>query len=141
MNAIRKALAVTLKDLQIIAFGDRGILISIFILPIAISIFAGAIFGGGDAGINIPVIVVNEDSGGYGDTIVEVLKNIEELSLQNTATISTAEEKVTTGEFMAAVIIPSDFSQSIDAYQTTEVTVSIDPAQAQYGHSITTIVE
>ncbi len=141
MNTIRKALAVTLKDLQIVILGDRGTLISIFILPIAISIFAGAIFGGDDSAINIPVIVVNQDAGEYGDTIVEVLKDLQELSLETAATPAAAEDQVATGEFMAAVIIPTDFSQSLDDYQATEITVSIDPAQANYGRIITTIVE
>ncbi len=141
MNAIRKTLAVTLKDLQIVILGDRGTLISIFILPIAISIFAGAIFGGDGAGINIPVIVVNQDAGDYGDTIVEVLKDIQELSLETVATPEAAEDQVATGDFMAAVIIPADFSQSLDDYQATEITVSIDPAQANYGRIITTIIE
>ena len=141
MNTIRKALAVTLKDLQIIFMGDRGTLISIFVLPIAISIFSGAIFGGDDAGINIPVVVVNQDVGDYGGSIVEVLKDIQEFSLETATTPEAAEEQVATGNFMAAVIIPADFSQNIDDYQTTKVTVSIDPAQANYGHIVTAIVE
>jgi len=141
MDAIRKTLAVTLKDLQILAFGDRGTLFAIFILPIAITIFSGAIFAGEESAINIPVVVVNQDTGGYGDSIVEVLKDIKELGLATEETPSTAEEQVATGEFMAAVIIPVDFTQNIDDYKATEITVSIDPAQASYGQIITTIIE
>jgi ABC-2 type transport system permease protein len=141
MNAIRKTLAVTLKDLQILAFGDRGTLFAIFILPLAITILSGAIFGGDDTSINIPVIVVNQDAGGYGDSIVEVLKDIKELSLATADTPSAAEEQVATGEYMAAVIIPVDFTQNIDDYVATEITVSIDPAQASYGQIITAIIE
>jgi ABC-2 type transport system permease protein len=141
MKTIRKALAVTLKDLQIVFFGDRGTLISIFILPIAISIFAGAIFGGDDSAINIPVVVVNQDKGQFGNTIVEVLKDIQEISLDSETSAETAENHVAAGEFMAAVIIPSNFSQNLDDYQATEIKVSIDPAQASYGTIITTIVE
>ena len=98
MNTIRKALAVTLKDLQIIFMGDRGTLISIFVLPIAISIFSGAIFGGDDAGINIPVVVVNQDAGDYGGSIVEVLKDSKALpewmsDLKETHLLETIDEK------------------------------------------------
>ena len=141
MNTIRKTLAVTLKDLQIVAFGDRGSLIAIFILPIAISIFAGAIFGGDETAIHIPVIVVNQDLGDYGDTIVEVLQDIQELSLETAATPAAAEDQVAAGDFMAAVIIPENFSQYLDDYEATQIIVSIDPAQANYGHIVTTIIE
>jgi len=141
MDAIRKTLAVTLKDLQILAFGDRGTLFAIFILPLAITILSGAIFGGGDSAINIPIIVVNQDEGGYGASIVEVLKDIKELSLATAETPSAAEDQVATGDYMAAVIIPVDFTQNIDDYVATEITVSIDPAQASYGQIITAIIE
>jgi len=141
MDGIRKTLAVTLKDLQILAFGDRGTLFAIFILPIAITIFSGAIFGGEETSINIPIVVVNQDSGGYGDSIVEVLKDIKELSLESADTPAAAEDLVATGEFMAAVIIPVDFTQNIDDYLATKITVSVDPAQASYGQIVTAIIE
>ncbi len=141
MDSIRNALAVTAKDLQIIAFGDRGVLFAIFILPLAIALLSGAVFAGEGSEINIPVVVVNQDAGGYGDAILEVLKDIKELSLEARDTPTAAEERVALGEAMAAVIIPPAFTQNIDAYQATEITVSIDPAQAQYGRIITTIIE
>jgi len=114
---------------------------AIFILPIAITIFSGAIFAGEESSINIPVVVVNQDAGGYGDSIVEVLKDIQELSLASAETPAAAEEQVSTGEYMAAVIIPVDFTQNIDDYVATKITVSIDPAQASYGQIITAIIE
>jgi ABC-2 type transport system permease protein len=141
MDIIRKTLAVVLKDLQILAFGDRGTLFAIFILPIAITIFSGAIFGGEESSINIPVVVVNQDTGGYGDSIIEVLKDIQELNLKTAETPEAAEARVANGEFMAAVIIPVDFTQNIDDYSSTEITVSVDPAQASYGRIVTSIIE
>jgi len=141
MDTIRKALAVMVKELQIIFLGDRGTLIGLFVMPLAIAILSGAVFGGEESPINIPVVVVNQDAGGYGDSIVEVLKDIKEISLESQAIPAEAEGKVAVGEFMAAVIIPSNFTQSIDDYEATKITVSIDPAQAQYGRIITTIIE
>lgn len=141
MDTIRKTLAVMVKELQIIFLGDRGTLISMFVIPFVLAMLSGAIFAGEENTINIPVIVVNQDSGDYGRNIVEVLMDIEELSMERGESPAAAEASVANGDFMAAVIIPADFTQKIDAYETTEVTVSIDPAQAQYGHIITSIIE
>lgn len=141
MDTIRKMLAVMIKDLQVIAFGDRGVLVSIFVIPFAIAMLSGAIFAGEESEINIPVIVVNQDAGGYGDAIVEVLKDIKELSLEIQDKPSGVEERVAGGEVMGAVIIPVNFTQNIDDYRATDITVSIDPAQAQYGRIITSIIE
>jgi ABC-2 type transport system permease protein len=141
MELIRKVLAVTIKELLVIFTGDRGTLIGLFVLPLAISILSGAVFGGEASSIHIPVAVVNQDAGDYGDMIVEVLKDIKELSLDFQSAPAQAEDKVALGDFMAAVIIPPDFSQNIDDYASTEITVTIDPAQAQYGRIVTTIIE
>jgi len=141
MDAIRKVLAVMVKELQIIFLGDRGTLISMFVIPFVLAMLSGAIFSNEEHTINIPVVIVNQDAGNYGNEIVEVLKDIEELSLETENTPTAAESRVANGDFMAAVIIPADFSQNIDIYDTTKVTVSIDPAQAQYGRIITSIIE
>jgi len=141
MDFIRKVLAVMVKDLQVIFTGDRGTLISLFALPLVIAILSGSVFGGEDSSINIPVVVVNQDTGDYGNSILEVLKDIKELSLETAATPVEAGERVATGDVMAAVLIPASFTQNIEDYSGTEITVSIDPAQAQYGRIITTIIE
>jgi ABC-2 type transport system permease protein len=141
MDTIRKVLAVMVKELQVIFLGDRGTLISLFVIPFVLAMLSGAIFSGEEKTINIPVIAVNQDSGDYGNSILEVLKDIKELSLETEDTPTAAEARVANGDFMAAVMIPADFTQNIDAYQTTDVTVSIDPAQAQYGRIITSIIE
>jgi ABC-2 type transport system permease protein len=141
MDTIRKILAVMVKELQVIFLGDRGTLISLFVIPFVLAMLSGAIFSGEEKTINIPVIAVNQDSGDYGNSILEVLKDIKELSLETEDTPTAAEARVANGDFMAAVMIPADFTQNIDAYQTTDVTVSIDPAQAQYGRIITSIIE
>lgn len=141
MDTIRKVLAVMVKELQIIFLGDRGTLISMFVIPFVLAMLSGAVFSGEEKTINIPLVVVNQDAGDYGNSILEVLKDIKELSLEIEDTPAAAESRVANGDFMAAVMIPANFTQNIDDYQTTEVTVSIDPAQGQYGQIVTSIIE
>ncbi|MGD9093236.1 MAG: ABC transporter permease, partial [Anaerolineales bacterium] len=45
------------------------------------------------------------------------------------------------GEILAVGYIPSDFTQRVEDYEQAEITVVIDPAQAQYSTMITTIME
>lgn len=140
MDVIRKALAVAGKDLRVI-FADRGFMIPLFLVPLLVGLFSAAVFGGGDSTIHLPVIVVNQDVGPYGQSITKVLQSIAEIELSEQETAVTAEGRVATGESMAALIIPPNFSQNLDSYQPSEITVLLDPAQAGYGRIITSIVE
>lgn len=140
MDTIRKALAVAMKDLQVV-LKDRGYVIPMILVPLAVGLFSAATFGGDGGGINMPVVVVNQDSGGYGETIVDVMAGIDEIGLEQVSTQAAAEERVVTGETMAAVILPADLTQNIIDYQPSEILVILDPAQAEYGRILTTILE
>ena len=139
MNAIRKALAVMVKDLRVVS-KDRAYLISMLIFPLLVS-FLNASMNPAGTGIHLPVAMANQDAGGYGASIVQVLENIGELELAKVDSPDAAEESIAAGEYLAAVVIPADFSQKIGDYQQAEITVILDPAQASYGRILTGIVE
>ena len=140
MDTIRKALAVMLKDLRVVS-QDRAYLISMLIFPMLITFLNASIFGGTSESINLPVALVNQDSGAYGAALAEVMNNIPELDLAKLDSPTAANQAVTSGNSLAAVVVPLDFSQRIDAYQPGQVTVILDPAQAQYGRIISSIVD
>jgi len=140
MDTIRKALAVMLKDLRVVS-QDRAYLISMLIFPMLITFLNASIFGGASESINLPVALVNQDSGVYGAALAEVMNNIPELDLAKLDSPTAANQAVTSGNSLAAVVVPLDFSQRIDAYQPGQVTVILDPAQAQYGRIISSIVD
>ena len=140
MDTIRKALAVMLKDLRVVS-QDRAYLISMLIFPMLITFLNASIFGGASESINLPVALVNQDSGAYGAALAEVMNNIPELDLAKLDSPTAANQAVTSGNSLAAVVVPLDFSQRIDAYQPGQVTVILDPAQAQYGRIISSIVD
>jgi ABC-2 type transport system permease protein len=140
MDAIRKALAVMMKDLRVVT-QDRAYLISMLIFPILVGILNAAMNPGGKTEINLPVALVNQDQGAYGESITQVLENINEFSLTKLDTPVAAEEKIGAGEYVGAVLVPPDFSKRIDDYQSTEITVMLDPAQATYGRILTGVLE
>ena len=140
MDTIRKTLAVMAKDLRVVS-QDRTYLISMLIFPVLITFLVASIFSSGSAGINLPVAVVNQDTGSYGAALTDIMQGIGELDLAKLDSPVVANEKVAGGNYLAAVVIPADFSQRIDAYQPSEVTVILDPAQVQYGRIISSIVD
>ena len=140
MDAIRKALAVMIKDLRVVV-QDRAYVISMLIFPLIIGVLNAAMNPGGKTEINLPVALVNQDSGVYGQSITQVLEGIDEFSLTKLDSPADAEAKIGAGEFMGAVMVPQDFSKNIDAYQPTEITVMLDPAQATYGRILTGVLE
>ncbi len=139
MDTLRKALAVMVKDLRVIAT-DRAFLISMILFPLVIA-FMNAAGGQGDEGIHMPVVAVNQDTGTYGASIIQILREIKEIELTESESTEAADEAVGNGEYMAAILIPADLSQKVDDYQPAEVTIVLDPAQAQYGQILTAILQ
>ncbi len=140
MDKFYKALAVALKDLQVF-LTDRGAAIAMLLVPLVVGFFSASMYGGGEGGVHLPVVVVNQDGGAYGESIVSVLSGIAEVDLSELDSSAAAEQRVASGEHVAAVVIPIDFTRDIDAHQPIEVTVILDPAQAEYGRIVNTIVD
>ncbi len=140
MDILYKALAVALKDLQVF-LTDRAAVIAMLLVPLVIGFFSTAMAGGGEGGIHLPVVVVNQDNGAYGKSIVDVLSGIDEMDLTQLDSPPAAEQQVAHGDFLAAVVIPIDFTRGVDAHQPVEVAVILDPAQEKYGRIISTILD
>ncbi len=140
MNNLSYTISVAWKEIQLIV-RDRGSLAVLFLLPLLI----GGLFGNinlqlsNDEEIDILLNVglVNDDEGNFGSEISKALAGIEQLDMKSFDTIATAEGQVAEGELAAAILIPADFSQKIDAYIPTTIEVIVDPAQPA-GASIVT---
>jgi ABC-2 type transport system permease protein len=140
MDNIQKTLAVALKELQVFA-KDTTYMFTIFLLPLLISIPVSVLNAGSGEGINLPVILVDHDPGKYSDDVVDILEDIDELEMTRMASVEDAESLVAEVKMIAAIIIPADFTERVEAYEPTKVQVVVDPAQAQYATMITTIME
>jgi len=115
-----KLLTIALKDLRI-AFSDTSALILMLATPFAISLAITFAFGGlgsqGGSGIEeIPVTLVNQDDGLFGELLVETFQSPELADLFAPEMLSSPQEarqRVDADESAAAVIIPAGFSDAV----------------------------
>ena len=139
MNILRNTLAIAWKDFQII-IRDRGLLVVIILLPLLfgglLSMLYTSMYSSGDgegqANISINLFLVNLDDGAYGAKVVEAMKEIDMLSIEELsgqAGVEQADQQVADGLKTALVVIPQDFSQKIEEYQQTQVSIIGDPTQ------------
>lgn len=145
----RNVLAVAWKDLQVL-FKDRGALMVLFLMPL---LFA-TVFGGAAAAVDsdgegspdsedalaITCYLVNEDPGPYGAQVVDALSGIGMLDTEQLTSADLADQKVADGEEPAAIIIPADFSQKIDAAEPTSIRIIRDPTQQEAAKIVAGIV-
>ncbi len=144
MNAIYDVLAVFWKELQVIV-RDRGSLALLFLLPLLLSTLMGganvAMEGTfEDTSILVDVCLVNDDSGDFGREVAKAVQDIDELHVETLDAVTEAEQQVAQGEVVAAIVIPTDFSQKINAYEPTSVEVMVDPAEVESASIVTGIM-
>lgn len=134
MNFLRYILAVAWNELQILA-KDRGALAVLLLLPLLVGGLINApqiaSWGSDDEAqqISFNLLVVDEDSGPYGEQVVSALEGVNILDVAHADSPAVADERVADRDVEAAVIIPPGFSEAIDAYEPTTVQVIVDPTQ------------
>jgi ABC-2 type transport system permease protein len=131
----RKLLQIALKDIQTLV-NDRGTLIMLVLTPFALTFIIAAAFGNlninsGDSPIdNIPIVIANQDQAinlgsqaiSFGKQMADSMQNIglkandpnKLLTVTTVADETEARALVTQGKARVAVIIPADFSQSLN---------------------------
>ena len=144
MSAISHTLSVAWKEIQLIS-KDRGSLAVLFLLPLLFGSLYGGINlkmagNGDDPAILLDVCLVNEDAGIFGVEVAKALKGIDELQIETFDMVADAEQRVADGEATAAILIPPDFTQKINAYTPTAIEVIVDPAQPESASIVTGIM-
>jgi ABC-2 type transport system permease protein len=144
MKNIRYTLSVAWKEIQVI-FRDRGALAMLFLLPILLSSIQGGAnlmlaAEGETPEILLQVGLVNRDSGVFGSEVSKAIQSVEVLEVEIFEQRDMAEKMVTKGEVAAAIVIPGDFSDKIDAYTPVAIEVIVDPAQPESVSIITGIM-
>ena len=155
-NFLMTTLAVAWKELQEL-LKDRGLLVVLFLMPLLMALFISSANaasyadegeGAGPAVIRLDVFVVNQDTGPYGAQVVSALNEMNMLDVTMLTSAEDADQQVADGKAQAAIIIPADFSQKIDAYESTKVQIITDPTQAAFaslvnglaGYALTPVV-
>jgi ABC-2 type transport system permease protein len=145
MKNLRFILAVAWKEIQVLV-RDRGGLAMLLLFPILLSSVQGganlrvAAEEGDTPAILLHVGLVNDDDGVFGGEVSKALKTIEVLDVETFTDIDAAEDQVAKGNIAAAIVIPSDFSQKIDAYTPVDIEVIVDPAQPESVSIVTGIM-
>ena len=140
---LRKTWAIAWKNLLVLS-KDRGALAILFLMPLLFASLVGASAGGGGEGeesnVHFDVYVVNNDEGPFGKMVEDVLAEMTLLRIERLDSAAEADELVAKGERLAAIVIPADFSQQIDSYDPTRVTVIADPVNQEYASYVTGLV-
>jgi ABC-2 type transport system permease protein len=130
---IRNSFAVAWKDLLIV-LKDKGALAVYFLMPLLFASLLGMAFGNvanEERTIEIAILVVDLDSGTYGQMLSDGLHGAEVLQVEEVSDATTADQRVAEGEAAAALVIPADFSTRIDAGEPAQVTIIKDPTQPE----------
>ena len=118
---MRKLLHIAWKDL-ILTFRDQAAMIMMLVTPFALTLVMAFAFGGltggsGNTGMSaIPVVIVNDDDGQFGQTLVDVFRSPDMADLVQTSVVAgaaSARQAVDANQAAAAVIIPAGFSNAI----------------------------
>ena len=128
---IRNTLVIAWKDLLIV-LKDKGVLAIYILMPLLFASLLGMAFGNAandETTIEIDVLLVNQDRGASGQMLADGLEQAEVLMLEEVADAAQAEQRVADGDVAAAIVIPADLSNKIDAGEPVEVLVIQDPTQ------------
>jgi len=120
---LTKILTIAYTNIYI-TFSDRGALVLMLLIPVALSTLIGVAFGRSTNEINLEpaqVMVINQDVGGLnlGAAYIDVLTENNPAGLGQVLTgeigsdFDTARQMVKDGDLSAVIIIPSDFSQQV----------------------------
>lgn len=137
------ALTIAWKDL-IEYRRNRIALIFSMLFPLLMMGMFGYIFQGSASALNnVPVGIVLQDQGLYGEQVVSLFKSItsssDSIQLVDVLTKTQAEEQILSAEIKAAVIIPQNFSNSLQAQTPANVIIITDPSNPTVSQALTQV--
>lgn len=114
---MRKLLVLALKEVRL-AFRDAGALLTMLITPVVLTLAIAAAFGtgGNDPISDIPVLLLNQDTGTLSPFIVQAFYSEQVGDLVRAEEVTdeaAARARVEADEVAALVVIPSGFSERV----------------------------
>lgn len=134
----RKIFAIAMKELRL-WLQVPGNWLVVFLLPFAFIGLLGSVFSGGTPVVT--VYAVNEDKGEHGEEIIELLEDSENLAFEMLATRAEADQRISRGDRMAAVVVPENFSEAITTDEGASLLVIVDPARESEAGIVTGLVQ
>jgi len=127
---------------------DRMMLIAFIIMPLFMMVMMGYIFPSQSALKDIPLGVVNQDTGLIANTIVESLSQMKldegqqkPFHLTTVPSVDSAIEQIKGQQLSAALIIPENFTATIASGQQETVTIIVDQSNPQLSSTLTTMLD
>jgi ABC-2 type transport system permease protein len=111
-------------------------------MPILMMGMFGFIFQDSSSALNnVPVGIISDDSGIYGDQVASMMSDIssnsDAIRLVEVSTRSQAEEKILSAEIKAVIIISKNFSSSIQAQTQAKILIITDPSNPAIAQALT----
>ena len=146
---IKHSLRIAWKDLMEL-FRNRMGLVLLIVMPLFMMVMVGFIYPSGGASLtNMPIAMVNEDSG-FNDsylpsqTFFTTLQSINDQTGMMTLTTASSLEEVTDlvqrGELSGGIVIPSNFSQSILSGEQGTIIIVTDQSNPQISATINAVL-
>src|SRR5512135_2398989 len=146
---MQHSLRIAWKDLTEL-FRNRLGLVLLIVMPLFMMVMVGFIYPSNGASLsNLPIAMVNEDSGFNNSTIpsqtfILTLQSINNqtgmLTLTNVSNISEVKDMVQRGELNGGIVIPSNFSQSIYSGQQGTIIIVTDQSNPQISATIQSVL-
>lgn len=118
---LQRVIALTKKEM-LKTIREPAVLFMIFLFPIVFVVAFGASFGGafgGEQAVTYQIGAVNLDvNGQWSNTFTGTLSNMSIINLSIYTDNQTAQTDLSQGKLQALIVIPEDFSQSINSYYT-----------------------
>jgi ABC-2 type transport system permease protein len=110
---------------------DRTSLFIIMLMPVALAVFFGVIFGSFDSGFTLQLGVVNENAGPAGEQFVDglVSEETEEVLNLHTGTREEMEAALNKGWVSVVMMLPEDTTAKLAAGEPVTVEVLYDPTR------------
>jgi ABC-2 type transport system permease protein len=141
---ISHSMRIAWKDLTEL-FRNRLGLVLLVVMPLFMMVMVGFIYPSGASVSNLPVAMVNEDSGFNGSyvpsqTFISMLQGINEqthlMVLSNVSSVAEVKDMVQRGELEGGILIHSNFSASVMSGQQGTITIVTDQSNPQISAQI-----
>jgi ABC-2 type transport system permease protein len=146
-NMLSHSLRIAWKDLMEL-FRNRMGLVLLILMPIFMMTMVGFIYPSETSLNNVPIALVNEDTGfsGYklSSTFITALENInqqtEMMTLNDASSLADVRELIQTGSAEGGIIISSDFTSSIMNGEQGKLTIVTDQSNPQMSAMIQAVL-
>lgn len=127
---MREVMALTVKDLRLLVRDKAGFFFTFF-FPLAVAIFFGTIFSGGDENYSVVVVLVDEDQSVQSKEFMEALGSAPVIKAR-TGSRQNAVESVRRGKSTAYIILQQGFGEASERAfwgPPPAVELGIDPSR------------